>query len=876
MIHALARVGLAASVFALVLSVLRWGPVYAEPPWAFRAAPAGAAVVVFAAIGALTRTPSRRRRKLWPFVGALVVAVLALAFTVRSRGAAGLRAQVRALTGELSPRPPGPIDLTGADLHDAPHSRKWWATWRGVLDVREAGTYRLWVDGRGQVEVAIDAHPVLRAQGERFREGAAVPLAAGQRRLEVRLERVGPGPRLRLGWVRPDGFSETIPPRLLREDGAPPPRRRLWALTDLLALMIAGLAAALSVVLPWDRAHAMEGQPPVPTRREWAREMGLAAAGQIAIALVMSWPLVLDLAGQGMVDRPDGRLNAWILAWDVHAIRHGRALFDAPIFHPLPDALAYSENLLLPAMVVSPALVLGGPVFGYNLALLLSLVASGLAVHVLMRRVTDDPFAAFVAGVFFAAGAHRWIRLAHLQSQLTIFLPLALWAFDRWWEQRTLRRAAVIGLMLALQGYSSVYVGAITAMGVAVAAALAWPRTTWRERGGLLAAFVFAAALLAPLGQAYLRMRAFQGMEWTIEDVANYATTLESYASSGTRLYGWIGQRHLDPERLRDNLFPGLVLLVAGLAGLAAAPRRFRWFAVVASVAAIVFSLGPETAIYRWLHEHVVLVRGVRALARFSLLPVFCLSVLGGLALVGRRRLAMAALVLFLLESSNVPVRYARYDGPSEAVRWLGGGAGAVAHLPLGENDTQAMLDGVAHWRPLVNGDSGFVPRPYSRAMELLEGTLGEEGLRFLRAVEVSHVISRAEFPLPVLGRFGAETAFEVTPGERAAVVAAAPEQPTRWSEEAIVVDLGAARTVRRIVFEPDERPWVASPDVKVSADGRTWTPAAAQASLADATLSLMRDPRRGRAEIRLAPVEARYLRIALDLPARPAALGVE
>ena len=98
-----------------------------------------------------------------------------------------------------------------------------------------------------------------------------------------------------------------------------------------------------------------------------------------------------------------------------------------------------------------------------------------------------------------------------------------------------------------------------------------------------------------------------------------------------------------------------------------------------------------------------------------------------------------------MLESTNAPIRYGVYAGPSPAARWLAGKEGAVVALPLGERDTEVMLDGIAHFRPLVNGDSGFLPRPYNRAMELLEGPLTEEGLRFLRAVGVRHVLTRGE-----------------------------------------------------------------------------------------------------------------------------------
>jgi len=48
-----------------------------------------------------------------------------------------------------------------------------------------------------------------------------------------------------------------------------------------------------------------------------------------------------------------------------------------------------------------------------------------------------------------------------------------------------------------------------------------------------------------------------------------------------------------------------------------------------------------------------------------------------------------------------------------------------------------------------------------------------------------------------------------------------------------------------------------------------------AEASLADATLSLYRDPRAGRGEVRFPPLLARRIRIAPGLPARPGLLEI-
>ena len=482
------------------------------------------------------------------------------------------------------------------------------------------------------------------------------------------------------------------------------------------------------------------------------------------------------------MDRPDGRLNAWILAWAGEMVWTDPArVFQAPAFHPLPDALAFSENLLLPAALVAPLQGAFGPVLAYNIALLGSLLLSGLAAQLLVRRVSGDRLAAFVAGACFAAGPHRWVRLSHLHAQVTVFLPLALLALDRFWERRTLRRAFAVGLLLALQGLSSIYLGAITAAALAVAVAVALcGGLKPRELGRLAAGFLLAAAILWPVVHPYLRMRAFQGQEFTLETVSIYAASLPSYAAAGNRAWGWLTQRLLDPATVRDTLFPGTVALALGVAGLAAAPRRYRAVAVVASAVAVVFSLGPDTALYRFLHEHVVLVRGVRALSRFALVPTLALSVLAGLALAGRRRaVALSALGLMMVESANLPLRLERYDGPSPASRWLAGKEGAVLVLPLAGNDTLAMLDGLAHGRPLVNGDSGFIPRPFDRAMELFERGVDEDGARFLRAVGVRHVVAPAAGTLTLDGltpaaEAGADRVLEVTAGHVASVVGGA------------------------------------------------------------------------------------------------------
>jgi hypothetical protein len=866
-LSAVSRSGLGVSTALLVLAVARWGPVHAETLLDVRALPLAPWVLGFAVLAALTgreRRPAPWRRA----AGLLLLATAALAVAAATRGPAGLPATLAERGQVVGRLPPRAIDVVGRDLRQlAP--RRSAVEWDGELRLPVSGPYELWVEGRGRASVALGDWPALSASGDPFAARTALALARGPHRLQVVLEPTGPGARLSLGWTRPDGRSEVVPPRYL---GPPLPAWRWW-LTDALAFVVAALAGLTVFLAPWERPRGLPAAWPVG-----AGELAVVTAGYTLLVVVMSWPLARDLVHTSAVYRPDGRLNAWILAWAGHALWHEPArLFQAPDFHPLPDALAFSENMVLPAAVVAPAVALGGPLLGYNLVLLASLVLSGVGTYLLVRRVAGHRWAAFVGGAFFAAGSHRWTRLPHVQTQVTVFLPLALLALDRFWERRTLRRGLLVGLLVALQGLCSVYLGAITAAAVSVAIAVAvFGGLRPRELARLGAGFLLAAAILWPVARPYFRVRAFQGQEFSLEDVGGSATTLASYAAAGTRLWGPVTQRQLGAERVPEALFPGLTVLLLALAGLAVAPRRYRAVALAASAVAVVFSLGPETAAYRWVYEHVVLVRTVRVLSRFALIPVLALSVLAGLALSGRRRLAgLLALAAMMAESSNVPLRLERYDGPSPAARWLAGRPGAVVHMPLTGDSTWHMLDGLAHLRPLVNGNSAFMPRPFDRALDLLGGPLDEEGKRFLRAVGVRHVVAEDGGGLPMVADFGRDRVFEVTPGPAAREVQAGEPAPTRWTADGALVDLGAPRRVSGVVFELGHGSWPDRPRVRSSRDGQAWDDVEAELSLADATLSLYRDPRHGRAALRFALREARFLRVGREVPLRSGALEV-
>ena len=146
------------------------------------------------------------------------------------------------------------------------------------------------------------------------------------------------------------------------------------------------------------------------------RRASHALAAYLVITLVATWPLVRGLGRDVAWDLGDSVLNMWILAWDgeqLLAILRGdfsriRTFFDGNIFHPAPLTLAYSEHLFAQAVQILPVYAISGnPILAYNLLFLSTFVLSGLGMYLLVRELTGNAPAGFVAGLLFAFAPYR-------------------------------------------------------------------------------------------------------------------------------------------------------------------------------------------------------------------------------------------------------------------------------------------------------------------------------------------------------------------------------------------------------------------------------------------------------------------------------------
>jgi hypothetical protein len=460
----------------------------------------------------------------------------------------------------------------------------------------------------------------------------------------------------------------------------------------------------------------------------------LAFAVCVLLAILHTWPLVLHPGRYSRNDNADTQLNEWILAWVAHQLpRAPLHLFEANIFYPAHDALAFSEPLIVPALIGAPLAWAGAsPVLVYNLVLIAGFALTAFATYVLVERWTGSGIAGLIAGSACAFNTHTLTRLAHVQGIHLYSLPLALLAADILLREGSWTAAAGLVASLALAAYTSGYliVFAAVMLGVfGVAATAVWlPR--WRRVLPRVAIAVAATAIvLVPLYLPYHRAATEQHMVRSLDIVKDYSATPRGYLAAAGRIHisTWSARFFKDPV---DSFFPGFTVIVLALTALIAAIRgrepsawRLAGLAAIA-IAGALLSLGTATPVYGWVYRIFPPMQGLRAAARFGNLFLLGMAVLAGFgaARVRRPGLAIALLVLVNAEALRAPFAYQPFTGIPSVYTLLRDEPGrvVVAELPFFPRagvflNGPYVLNSTAHWRPLMNGYSGYTPDSYDQ-----------------------------------------------------------------------------------------------------------------------------------------------------------------
>jgi hypothetical protein len=183
------------------------------------------------------------------------------------------------------------------------------------------------------------------------------------------------------------------------------------------------------------------------------------------LSVILTWPLVLGIGSDVPGDLGDSVLNMWILAWGAQhlpSLLIGQIswadFWNANIFHPEPLSLALSEHMFGQTLQILPIYWLtGNIILCYNLLFISTFALSGFGTYLLVRDLTGDKRAAFIAGLVYGFLPYRIASVPHVQVMSSQWMPFALYGLNRY--VTTGSQKALIGgaAALVMQNWSCGY-----------------------------------------------------------------------------------------------------------------------------------------------------------------------------------------------------------------------------------------------------------------------------------------------------------------------------------------------------------------------------------------------------------------------------------
>jgi hypothetical protein len=333
-------------------------------------------------------------------------------------------------------------------------------------------------------------------------------------------------------------------------------------------------------------------------------------------------------------------------------------------------------NLQLLFPLTLPMRLLLPETLGFNVMVALPVPLAAIGAFLFLHRRFTAAAAALGALVIALSGPFMSSLTSPNLSTSIAIAPWALWALDRTVERPSVRRGAVLAVIIGLEllggePLTAVVVGALClayAVMRARGAGHRWRHTlgvalvvvVWQGIGALLAAVQYVPLLDAASRSPRVTGTIVDG--WSVHPFAlleAVAPALFGGAADPVSQWSpWLFALNGGREPFLGSLYVGAGTIVLALLALLESERR-RWVAfwTVVLVVALVMALGYFTPVYPWLRSTLPLFRSFRFPAKFAVIaviPLGCLVAAGWDALRAeqddgtraRRRAAVGAAVV--------------------------------------------------------------------------------------------------------------------------------------------------------------------------------------------------------------------------------------
>jgi hypothetical protein len=346
----------------------------------------------------------------------------------------------------------------------------------------------------------------------------------------------------------------------------------------------------------------------------------LAFAAYSALAVVVTFPLVLHLPDRLPKDLGDPLITAAILWWNAHVMPLTDRWWNGFGFFPATGMLAFSSHFLGASLIAAPLQWAGcGAITAYNVTLLLSFPLCGISAYALGLTLTKRHDAAAICGLAYGFNPYRVAHIEHLELLLAFGMPAALAALHQYAETRRTAWLAAFGAALIVQALSCSYYALFFTVVVAMWVAWFMRPAAWRQTLAMAAAGAVSVVLVSPVVLGYARIHhAYNLTRDFTDEVLKFSGDLTSLvtASPLSALWGWTSFLN-EGER---QLFPGLTITALAVTGAillcrSRTVRSERWAVVsaglwmmAAAFAAIAIAarlIGPWQIEWGWIRVSV-------------------------------------------------------------------------------------------------------------------------------------------------------------------------------------------------------------------------------------------------------------------------------
>jgi hypothetical protein len=392
-------------------------------------------------------------------------------------------------------------------------------------------------------------------------------------------------------------------------------------------------------------------------RGSLAREIVAVFFLSSAILFLLAYPLTVQLGHAVFPQGADTDLNLWLFGWDTYAAWHRPlSIFDGNIYHPQRFTLAYSENMIGSALLVSPIVwATGNVVLALNVSQLLSVPLCAAGAYVLARRIGLEARGALIAAMVFAFSTPRFFRIAQPHLTAVQWLPFCLAFLHQYFDTGRARELRWALAFFTLQALTSGHGGVLTALAVAMYLvwrfALGEPVTPLRRVRDIGLVGVLLLAVNIALMLPYRAVQQEMGLRRSLGEAVTFSPNRESFLATPSRIDAWLlGKLTGDPrmtDRAKAVLFPGFIPLALGAVGVLGIGRRPGRTAIKRDTRALRW--------LSWLLEAVLLVAVALAVTAFIAGP-FRIR-FGSIAMVSVRNLTRASLIVAAVAAARLALR---------------------------------------------------------------------------------------------------------------------------------------------------------------------------------------------------------------------------